>query len=319
MIHADCAFRIGKTHLVCQDYALVGTGEFPCVLLADGCSGSPETDFGARLLVRSALPLIDILFDVPDTAATEGNMEEDSSAHSVSSFSSLFSARLKQYHLDTIKAARCHAAALGLPDTALDATLLTLATHGENWFASLFGDGVVVAKNRSGVLEITVVSYPGGYPYYINYEADPARKRALLQQKNNQRHVNVSWLTAENKDEFGTKENNLKDTAMESESTEKSCNSCPPASPCHYVHGRLADYQWVAILSDGLHTFFKVPEDGTAHANLPLPLTDVLRSLLAFKTMTGQFVQRRMQRFQQDCAHQGWQHHDDISVGVIVF
>ena len=63
MIHVDCAFRMGRTHLVCQDYAAVAAGEFPCVLLADGCSWSPDTDMGARLLVRSALTTLRCLSD----------------------------------------------------------------------------------------------------------------------------------------------------------------------------------------------------------------------------------------------------------------
>ena len=301
MIHADCAFRIGKTHLVCQDYAAVSTGELACVLLADGCSGSPETDFGARLLVRSALAQ---LADSPAPMSAQhkgnaGNAGDDclsSPACLPASFPECFPDWLERYHRETITTARCHAALLGLPETSLDTTLLTVAATGDNWFASVSGDGVVVAKNRNGVLEVTVVSYPGGYPYYANYEADPARKRALLQQKNNQRQVETFSLT---------------DQSANGEQAE-------PDSPCPCVQGRVADYHWVAILSDGIHSFTKLAESGAAAGNLPIPLGEVLSELLAFKTMSGQFVQRRVQRFQQDCARKAWQHHDDISLGVLV-
>lgn len=46
---ADAVFAIGKTHVVCQDYAF-SDGE--TVSLSDGCSSSPDTDFGARFLCR---------------------------------------------------------------------------------------------------------------------------------------------------------------------------------------------------------------------------------------------------------------------------
>ena len=50
---ADCAFAAGRGHDVCQDYAAAGGGaDEPYAILADGCSTSPDTDVGARLLVK---------------------------------------------------------------------------------------------------------------------------------------------------------------------------------------------------------------------------------------------------------------------------
>ncbi|HYO91642.1 MAG TPA: hypothetical protein VEQ40_08400, partial [Pyrinomonadaceae bacterium] len=65
-MNADSAFLIGATHAVCQDYAVAGNGTpderaavsnlqaNPYVILSDGCSSSPDTDIGARLLVKAA-------------------------------------------------------------------------------------------------------------------------------------------------------------------------------------------------------------------------------------------------------------------------
>src|SRR5215203_2249321 len=49
-MNTDCFFNIGATHSVCQDYVVAS----PYLILSDGCSSSPDTDIGARLLVKAA-------------------------------------------------------------------------------------------------------------------------------------------------------------------------------------------------------------------------------------------------------------------------
>jgi hypothetical protein len=292
MVHADCAFRMGRSHLVCQDYAAAGAGEIPCVLLADGCSSSPDTDVGARLLVRSALS---------GMACLPSPLAWDASAQSTAL---CFRAWLGQYHRDAISAARRHGDALGLPKTALDTTLLTVAAQDDRWFASVFGDGVIVAKNRSGRLEVSVVSYLSGYPFYPNYLLDAERKSALLQMEDSGRKVERFLL------------------APDGSVQEQSCDEYPADFHCHVVTGKSEEVEWVAALSDGIHSFYATAdcerrEGGASRANTPVPLTIVLRALLAFKTTKGQFVQRRLQRFLRDCDRLGWQHYDDLSVAAL--
>src|SRR3954469_11076065 len=54
-MNADHAFFIGNTHTVCQDYAMSGvTEDGAYAIVCDGCSSSPEVDFGARALALSA-------------------------------------------------------------------------------------------------------------------------------------------------------------------------------------------------------------------------------------------------------------------------
>lgn len=279
MINVDCAFRMGKAHLVCQDYAAGTAGEFPCVVLADGCSGSPDTDIGARLLVKTAQRFAP---DLPNPCQEE------------------FCGRLETYHNRGVQAARLMGEDLCLSDMALDATLLTLAVRDGSWFASLFGDGAVAAKVRGqDAFEVTVVSYPGGYPYYPNYLADPERRKTLLTQENSGRVVETFQISQQDEQEL--------------------CSETYPADfHCHTIQGELADYEWVAVLSDGIHSFTEVRDTPTGRTNAPVPLAVVLRELLAFKTSGGQFAQRRMQKFQQQCAARGWQHHDDVTMGVIM-
>lgn len=56
MANSDAFFSIGKTHEVCQDYARAGDLDGrQFAIVSDGCSSSPDTDFGARALVMSAI------------------------------------------------------------------------------------------------------------------------------------------------------------------------------------------------------------------------------------------------------------------------
>jgi hypothetical protein len=54
-MNANHYFSIGKDHAICQDYAiskLINNGG--CAILSDGCSSSPSTDIGSRLLAMAA-------------------------------------------------------------------------------------------------------------------------------------------------------------------------------------------------------------------------------------------------------------------------
>ena len=291
MIRADCAFRMGRSHLVCQDYAVARSGEQAVALLADGCSSSPDTDVGARLLTLAALPLASCLMEQDKRDTTDADDKDT------------FAALLDKYHHDAITEARRYVERLELPGEALDATLLTVAASEGRWFASVFGDGVVAAARHDGSLDVTVVSYLGGYPYYANYLADAERARALLKIRGNLRQIETFTL--------------LPDGAI----ADMRRDTCRTDAPCAYVAGSTREYRFVAALSDGVHSFGQANAEQTGNmgANTPVALRDVLRGLTAFKTMTGQFAQRRMQKFEQTCALSGWQHHDDISLAVLAF
>ncbi len=160
-MNADCAFWIGSTHRVCQDYALAGHAEGAAhVLLADGCSGSPDTDIGARLLAKSAerkLPTRD------------GAIE---------------------------RAADC-AEWLGLPPACLDATLLTITAADGTFTAHCWGDGVVALGRHDGTIEAFVVSFAASYPRYLSYTLDPDRLARWQEQPANEKTVSRQVLTAD--------------------------------------------------------------------------------------------------------------------------
>ena len=148
--HADAWYTTGDGHIVGQDYAIAHDGPGPqaIAIVSDGCSSSPDTDVGARLLARAAL------------------------------------ATGSERHSPCGSAAIWRAAAasepLGLPAHALDATLLVAHAHDETIEISVRGDGVLAARRRDGTVEIWVVTHPQGAPYYPSYALDPARHREYL-------------------------------------------------------------------------------------------------------------------------------------------
>ncbi|MBM3457554.1 MAG: protein phosphatase 2C domain-containing protein, partial [Armatimonadetes bacterium] len=113
-MHADAAFRMGCTHSVCQDYAVAlraTAAGGPAILLADGCSSSPDTDVGARLLARATARVLESVATLAPRTLPEAQRSGVERAHRA-------------------------AADLGLPAGALDATLLVLAAGDGVWWAS---------------------------------------------------------------------------------------------------------------------------------------------------------------------------------------
>ena len=144
---ADVFFALGRTHSVCQDY---GVAESPDptdpdgrskVIVCDGCSSSPDTDTGARLLARAALSAGP--FDVNKTVIR----------------------------------AKGFAEALDIPLTALDATLILLReTETKDAEVIMYGDGVVVGRRRDGSgYDYWVVTYSHNAPGYLSYLTSPSR------------------------------------------------------------------------------------------------------------------------------------------------
>lgn len=168
-MNSDCAFAIGKTHRVCQDYAVSGggaEGEIAFVLLADGCSSSPDSDIGARLLVKAAQCLL------PDPTAADWDA----------------------YHDAAIRRAAGAARSLDLRPDCLDATLLTVTASGGAFTACCCGDGVVVLGRQDGRLEVHAVSYAASYPGYPSYRLDAARHSQWEAQPGNEKRVTRRML-----------------------------------------------------------------------------------------------------------------------------
>ena len=274
-MNADCVFRIGKTHPVCQDYAVAAAQEkSACVVLADGCSSSADTDIGARLLAKSAERLFPALALISESR-DEWQAFPNAAARA---------------------AARC-AKRLAVPVTCLDATLMTIKAEDSAFVVSCSGDGVVALGRHDGSIEVFVITYAANYPQYASYTLDASRRRQWAATPDNAKTIQHWTLAGANITESGYK--------AESRRPSKS-------SPA-----RLPSTALRLILSDGVQSFARMEQTETSRTTFAVPVSEVLAGLLAFKSGQGQFVQRRMQAFEKECAKRSWQHADDLSMAAV--
>ena len=147
-MNADAFFMIGKTHAVCQDYAQAKPAH---ILLSDGCSSSPMSDFGARFLVTAAHELL-----------ADGHIPSGD---------------------PVIHTARQYCRGMNLPTDCLCATLLTSVVREGCFECLVSGDGVLAVRHRhSGSYQIWTYEYPSGAPYYLRYTLDAKSRQAYQDQ-----------------------------------------------------------------------------------------------------------------------------------------
>lgn len=143
-MNTDAAYNIGKSHDVCQDYAFAANiRDRNIAIISDGCSSSPHTDIGARILTHT---LVNIF-------KKDGDPKPE----------------------NIISKAELHAENLGLPSQVLDATLLYIKEEDNYANVCLSGDGVIAAKDWEGNIEIWDHSQPYNAPPYLGYLLDDKR------------------------------------------------------------------------------------------------------------------------------------------------
>lgn len=155
-VQCDAFFAIGSTHDICQDYALaLNISNRSLLIVSDGCSASPSTDIGARILSRCAAQVL---------------LEECSISDSV----------LQQI----IEGARKLARLMSLPMTALDCTLMIALVQDETIEVCIVGDGVLACRHYDGHHQAWEIRYNNNAPAYLNYQADPERLQCFLDEHN---------------------------------------------------------------------------------------------------------------------------------------
>ena len=163
-MNGDSVFNIGATHAVCQDYVIArggASGAGPYVILSDGCSSSPDTDVGARLLVKAMEQML-VMSEPGDVC---------------------------ELHKEAASTALGWAELIGVPAEAVDATLMSVHVCGEELIVACSGDGAIVLESKAGVVDLYAISSPSGYPFYPAYVHQPERLAEMLDNQRSLKEV----------------------------------------------------------------------------------------------------------------------------------
>jgi hypothetical protein len=172
-MNSDCYFSMGKSHMVCEDYAYAGINSNgnQVAVVSDGCSASPDTDFGSRFLVRSAVVC----------GENTGYCSRETYAESLIR--------------SIIWCAYQTGSGLHLSRQSLDATILYLEVVEEEIRIVTAGDGVIFAVDHENKLEYWDIDYASGAPFYPSYLLD--EKRYLGYIENCGTESTISHFTSE--------------------------------------------------------------------------------------------------------------------------
>lgn len=280
-MHSDSYFCVGASHNVCQDYAASGTTKNgkAFAIVSDGCSGSPNTDFGSRFLTKSMQWALDFI-------AVDSRIFTAASA------------------LSQQMASSCN-----MNDSCLDATLLFAVEHERDGrqgvLAMAAGDGVIVARRRGQSLYDThLIDFFAGYPAYPSYMGDLPRMQEYIKHTEG----GLASIRVTNGEDGTT--NQIRHSFY-------SVDTDPWFTP-YEVFFDAEKYDVVMLLTDGASSFQAVESSATSRRLAPVLPDAVLKELTDFKNLKGEFVVRRAKKFlTKTCSDNHWAHHDDLSVAAV--
>lgn len=158
MINADSYYEIGSGHTFNQDYADsgffdAGGSRYYYAVVADGCSGSKDSDIGARILAKT--------FAIAAKAAFSG----------VSSFS-------VQENIQNALIERIELGIEGVSSEAFDATVVGIVYDQKNdtLHQFMWGDGHIMLARAGSPSQVTSVKYDSNAPFYLSYKTDVGRE-----------------------------------------------------------------------------------------------------------------------------------------------
>ncbi len=157
-MNIDAFSAIGELHkgAFCQDYYRIGLGDRPFLIVSDGCSSSPDTDVGARILVHCAQRIL----ETSSSRVYEEEFITDILIHQVMDEAKWLA---REMHLD---------------EACLDATLLVAQFFPKkNSLAfSMTGDGFAFWKKKDKDPTIMQVEFTSNAPYYPTLATNTALK-----------------------------------------------------------------------------------------------------------------------------------------------
>ena len=261
-INTDAIFLQGSDHQVCEDYATnFGSKERSNrIILCDGCSSSPMTDVGARLLALIASQSINLSWNSEVVFGfLKWIVEKD------------------------------YGDFLRMNPFMFDATLLFAFEKKDKINLGMYGDGICIIKYKDNCMTVYDRSFENNYPNYFSYQLNQKRKEDYLKIDEN---CFISIFGFENND-FNFIESFK--------------------NPLDYYHLPLVKSQveWLLLMSDGIHSFYKINEQGKREY---IDFLEIIKKLIDFKNYHGIFIQRQVKSLMKQLKKENIFHYDDFSV-----
>lgn len=277
----DAHFTIGCTHKTCEDYALAGDN---FALVLDGCSNSPHTDVGARMVAWGIAPY----------TSMDG-----------------FAANVPVL-LHTVRGAIA-------PNVSLDATILYANKQGEVF---AYGDGYIAAREReSGSWAVYRIEFSGNAPAYASYNlrrSIPAEFLARFPDDDPFGTAHYARITLDAKGNANrTWDEDPGFTVFRTVTLTPLADGSAHAAKVVPITMSFnpAVYDLIVLMTDGIGSF----ATSTTHYADPVSDITILGKLLDFKGLTGEFVTRRLNAFMKRvAAKEGWSNHDDVGMAAVV-
>lgn len=180
-MNTDCTYHIGHDHTVCEDYAIAGNidNRITYAIVCDGCSASPDVDFGARVLAMAARETLSYKLAIEDGLFEGMNPN-------------LSGERFGQVTI--IKAQEVCRTLKHLHPQALDATCLVLFVQNYQATVMIFGDGVFVHRMKNGTNAVHI-HLTSGAPDYLSYGLDKKRRAAYDLMAGNKKEIDIKLGT----------------------------------------------------------------------------------------------------------------------------
>ncbi|BAP54357.1 hypothetical protein THII_0060 [Thioploca ingrica] len=151
MLHYDHYYTMGKTHAICEDFAIQADKPIPFIVLSDGCSSSSQTHIGARILTLTTKYIIENTADWPLNYTSFGQQLID-----------------KAWNV---------ARTMQLSSSVLDATVMLAFLYQDNILVYVYGDGCLLFKDYHNNLSTIEVVFTHNAPYYLTYWYDEERQK----------------------------------------------------------------------------------------------------------------------------------------------
>lgn len=277
-INTDSSFHIGKTHKICEDYAISETdltSNFYFAGVSDGCSSSKNTDFGSRILLTNIKNCIK-------------KYNDNLSIEKIRDF-------LKVPYIKSLNVITD----LFNNNSALDATLLISYIHYNKIIVISIGDGSFVARKIDGTQIVKTIEFQDNAPIYLNYLYDENRYKMLKSNFNCTKVIKTTTIDP-NYQASATITKYISDKDIE------------------IFEYDMNEYDMVTLLTDGVMSFTKESDSLTSKVFSPVSETAIISSLIDYKNFNGMFVQRRCNKFIKDCIDEKMIYNDDFSVATII-